>query len=365
MLTRPEFRVQNCTRFRYRYSACCACADACPHDAIVPSDEGIAISETDCRNCALCAAACPTEALTADNLPRLDILKRALDTRPERLSVACAPSEAHGDEIVPCLGALDAAMVATLAANGIEVVLVGTHHCNKCLHGKTAGRMIASHLNAVGILREAVGAEGWAPVSVIEAETAGAADTGHDPSRRHLFRRFLGRPAEAVTTAARAVEPQPVPLKAVRFATSFSTISRELLQRLFYRVPASASDLPRHDALFAAKVEIAPGCTACEVCARACPTGALQIEESGAGWALTFKFARCVACGLCLEACQPRVLRYANAMNNLAAAREAVTLHALGKQRCGRCDRFFISPQPEELCPVCEGDDADFASMFG
>lgn len=365
MLTRPDFRVQNCARFRYRYSECRACASACPHEAIALSDAGISISETDCRNCALCAAACHTEALTAGNLPRLDILRRVLNMRPERLSIACAPSEAPGDEIVPCLGALDVAMLATLAANGVEVVLMGTHHCAKCLHGDTAGRMITSHLEAVAALREAAGTERWAELRVIKAEAAGGGNVSHDPTRRHLFRRFLGRPAEVVDEAARAIEPQPAPLKAVRFATPFSTVGRELLQRLFDRAGAGAPPLPLHDALFAARVEIAPGCTACEVCARACPTDALQIEESGLGWALTFKLARCVACGLCLEACQPRVLRYADAMDNVSAAREAVTLHVFNKQRCRNCDRFFISSEPAEICPICQGDDEDLVAVFG
>lgn len=365
MLTQPDFRRQNCTRFRYRYSACRACADACPHNAIALSDEGITISEAECRNCALCTAACPTEALAAGNLPRLDILKRVLDARPKQITIACAPSQARGEETVPCLGALGAAMLATLAANGVTVVLAGAHHCERCLHGEVAAGLIASQLDGVAIMRETTGSEAWAPVTMAGLDAAGDADKGHDPSRRHLFRRFLGRPAEAVAAAAHAVEPQPVPLKAVRFAAPFSTVSRELLQRLFDRAPADAPPLPRHDALFAARVEIAPGCTACEVCARACPTGALQIEESGVGWALSFRFSRCVACGLCLEACQPRVLSYADAVTSLPAARETVTLHALHKQRCSRCDRFFISATPAEVCPICEGDDGDFAAIFG
>ena len=111
-------------------------------------------------------------------------------------------------------------MLATLAANGVVVVLAGTHHCNKCPQGDVAARMIASYLEAFAVLREATGIEGWAAVTVIEARTGEAGDTGHDPSRRHLFRRFLGHPAKAVTTAARTIEQQPVPLKAVRIANS-------------------------------------------------------------------------------------------------------------------------------------------------
>lgn len=368
MLTQPEFRSKSCTRYRFRYSECRACADACPHEAITLSDEGVAISDADCRNCALCAAVCPTEALNAGNLPRIDLLKRAAGEK--RFTFACAPSEAEGDATVPCLGALDTAMLATLSAHGVAVELAGTHHCEKCPHGERGAALVASHLEGVAALRIAAGTANWAAITVIAAKPVDPSDKPHDPSRRHLFRRFIARPAEAIAAAANEVEAQPVPLKAVRFASPIATTSRELLQRLFDRArpdaPAPAPALSSHAAIFAGRVEIAAdGCTACEVCARACPTGALQIAESGVGWALNFQLSRCVACGLCLEACQPRVLRLAASMTSLPAARETATLHALGKQRCSRCDRFFISPAPLELCPICAGDDEDFTAIFG
>lgn len=364
MLTQPEFRAKSCSRYRFRYSECRACVDACPHDAIALSDEGVAISEADCRNCALCAAACPTEALNAGNLPRIELLKRVAGVK--RVTIACAPSEAAGDETVPCLGALDTAMLATLSAHGVAVALAGAHHCGTCPHGERGVSMIASHLEGVAALRAAVGSEKWVAPAIVETTPADPDDKPHDPSRRHLFRRFIARPAEAVAAAATAIEPQPVPLRAVRFAAPIATMSRELLQRLFDRAKSDAPALPSHPAIFAGRIEItSDGCTSCEVCARACPTGALQIAESGVGWALSFQFSRCVACGLCLEACQPRALRFADAMSNLPAARDTVALHALGKQRCSRCDRFFISAEPLELCPICAGDDADFTAIFG
>lgn len=76
-------------------------------------------------------------------------------------------------------------------------------------------------------------------------------------------------------------------------------------------------------------------------------------------------FNRCVACGVCLEACQPGVLDFAASVSFAAGRNKEAPLHTLDKQRCARCDRFFISPAPAEICPICEGDDADFSSIFG
>jgi ferredoxin len=363
MLTLPEFRATRCTRYRYRYSGCSRCAEACPHEAVELTDEGIRISESACQNCSLCAAACPTEALLSDNLPRIEILKRAAKL-PE-VTFACAPSEIKGDEIVPCLGGLDAAMLAYLAGRGVAVTLAGTQHCAECPHGAQGEAGLDLHLEAVEVLRGIIGNDKWAEVSVPEGGETEAGKAGHNPSRRHLFRRFVGRGADKLTSPIYATEQQPVPLKAIRFAAPFSTAGRELLQILFEAKQEERLPLPAHPALFAARVDIRPGCTACEVCARACPTGAMQIRESGTAWELGFQFSRCVGCGVCVEVCQPHVLSFLKEIENLAKASAPVILHALGKQRCVRCDRFFISPAPAEICPICEGDDADFSSLFG
>jgi ferredoxin len=363
MLTQPEYRATRCTRYRYRYSGCSRCAEACPHKAVELSDEGIRISATACRNCALCAAACPTEALLADNLPRIEVLKRTAK-RPEVI-FACAPSELQGDEIVPCLGGLDAAMLAYLANRGVAVTLAGTQHCAECIHGAQGETQLGLHLEAVEALRGIAGSEKWAEISVPDESATEPGKAGHDPSRRHLFRRFIGRGADQMMRPISATEASPVPLKAIRFAAPFSTAGRELLQILFEAKQENQPPLPAHPALYAAKVGIRTGCTACEACARACPTGAMQIRESGTAWELGFQFSRCVGCGVCVEACQPHVLHFYDEMESLAKVSEPVTLHALGKQRCTRCDRFFISPAPAEICPICEGDDADFTAMFG
>lgn len=363
MLSQPEYRASRCTRFRYRYSGCSRCADACPHEAVELGDEGIKISATACQNCALCAAACPTEALLADNLPRIEVLKRVAK-RPE-VTFACAPSESKGDEIVPCLGALDAAMLAYLASRGIAVTLAGTQHCAECVHGARGEARLGLNLEVVEALRAKVGNNKWVDIVVPDESESDPVKIEHNPSRRHLFRRFVGRGADQMTRPVTASEAHPVPLKAIRFAAPFSTAGRELLQILFNTPQETPTSLSVHAALLAAQVGIQPGCTACEACARACPTGSMQIRESGTAWKLGFEFTRCVGCGVCVEVCQPNVLYFKDEMENLAKSPEPVTLHALGKQRCARCDRFFISPVPEEICPICEGDDADFTSLFG
>lgn len=361
MLTQPEFHNRNCTRYRFRYSECGACAAACPYDAIELTGEGIAIRETACQNCALCTAACPTEALTAHNLPRVELLRRAI--KQPQVTFACAPSGLQADETVPCLGALDAAMLATLAGRGIGVTLAGTRHCGMCPHGEMAQSMLARHLEAVELLRQTIGNATWATINVASEVTNTRLD--HDAARRHLFRRAFGRTVNGVIETVADFETLPVPVTAIRIAAPVLTVGRDLLQKLFQPAPEDTSALARHEGLFVAWIELATGCTACEACARACPTAALKIGENAVSWALMFQFSRCVGCALCVEVCQPHVLRFAETVNVLANGQTPVPLHALSKQHCSHCDRFFISAEASEICPICESDNADFAALFG
>ncbi|WP_420475166.1 4Fe-4S dicluster domain-containing protein [Noviherbaspirillum sp. ST9] len=363
MASIPEFRSTHCTRFRFRYSECRRCADTCHYGAVALSEEGIRIDPVACRHCTLCVAACPTEAIQSAELPRIDLLKRIASR--SAVTIACAPSGLKGDEVVPCLGALDTAMLAHLSSRGVKVELAGTQKCSACAHGEHATRQLELQMDGVAVLREATAAKDWQPITLSAAPASRAPQAEHNAGRRHLFRRLIGRGVDQIAKPLNEGEPTPAPLKAIRFARQFSTAGRELLQAVLDKGGDDAQTaLPAHPAIFAAQIDVPNGCTACEACARACPTNAIQVKESAVGWELAFESARCVGCGVCTEACQPRVLHLSQTMHNWKS-RPASVLHARAKQRCGRCDRFFISPEPEEICEVCEGDDRDFASLFG
>jgi rubrerythrin len=37
----------------------------------------------------------------------------------------------------------------------------------------------------------------------------------------------------------------------------------------------------------------------------------------------------------------------------------------MAKQRCARCDRHFVSPAPQQSCPICRDDEDAFTAIFG
>lgn len=358
----PEIRATRCVRYRLRYSDCRRCEQACPQEAIRLSDQGVAIAGERCRGCGLCVSACRTETFTLPSLAPLGLIEMARGRSD--LTVACAPSGVQADAVVPCLGALGPALLAYLVGQGTALGLAGSDHCADCRHGARGSEQLAANLDAVESLRAADRAGRWAAITLPRRANGSAAQSDdRRAARRQFFRRFASVGDGAARAQPASADPA-APLRAIRAARVVPSAQRDLLNQL--GLAAAGAPLAAHPALPVGAVALEPGCTGCEACARACPTGALQVRENATAWALGFDAARCVACGVCVEACQARVLHLRDAVAaSHFAQRAAVVLRGLPKRRCTRCDRSFISAGDSALCDVCAGDEHDFDAIFG
>jgi Pyruvate/2-oxoacid:ferredoxin oxidoreductase delta subunit len=361
MLVAPGFRAERCVRYRYSYSECSRCADACPHEAIRLFDAGVEVLGDRCQNCALCIPVCQTEALTEKSVSAEHLLKIAGESK--QMTIACAPSGVRGDAVVPCLGALNAVVLAEISRRGIALQLAGTAHCAECAHAAKGPDLITLNIAARAILCKVADAKQWATLEFQSAEMVASPtkqDT-HDAARRSLFRRIA---SPAVDVMSGKLEAAPAPLKAIRAAAPFLPERKVLLNNLF---PAEENTITvaRHPALPAEDWQVLSGCTYCEACVRVCPTGALQLLENNSAWRLALLNDRCVACDVCAEVCQPGVIRQMNTEVVIINKQKGRLLAAMSKRRCARCDRVFVNERGGEICPICSGDDDDFASIFG
>lgn len=372
----PDFRASHCSRYRYRYSECRRCADACPHDAIELSDEGAGLLAQRCKHCALCISACPTQAWSSADFKPLDILREAI--KGPSFSLACAPSGCAADATLACLGALDAPWLAYLAKRGIAVTLMGSEHCVECAHGKTGAAQLLLTMDAVERLFEAQQRDAPSDTAEPQWVLPRLAEDSRSPATRSLAqagnavgsarRGLLGRLfrsrhalSGSPTTAAQLAQ---VPLKAIRAAAYMVSEPRELLQIVCKQKTERPFTVALHKRLPLMQLTLQSGCTLCEACFRVCPSGALQIEQNPHDWALTFQADRCLACEVCLEVCQPRVLD-AQVSFDARPGQAAITLIKQAMQRCARCDRHFVSPTPQKTCVICSDDEDAFDAIFG
>ncbi len=361
MLDTPGFKSERCVRYRYTYSECKRCADACPHGAIRLFDAGVEVLASQCQSCGLCVSACQTEALIQPTLSADHL--RTLAGDAAEFTLACTPSQAKGDASVPCLGALHPVVLTELTWQGIAVELVGASHCPECAHAAKATEMIRSNLEACELLRACGKPEAHA---VLTLRSDDADESGQrqrpDMSRRNLFRRAIGHGADVM---AGRFEPTQAPLKVIRAAAPFLPDRKVLLNAMFAAEGEAPITMPRHEAIPAEDWQVAAGCTYCEACARVCPTGAIQLLENNTGWRLAFLNDRCVACDVCAEVCQPGAMRQSESGQVLINKQKGRLLAGVSKTRCLRCDRVFVNEGHETICPICRGDDDDFSSIFG
>ena len=106
--------------------------------------------------------------------------------------------------------------------------------------------------------------------------------------------------------------------------------SSRLLAQLQTLPPADASVAT--ESLPFANVAINPdACTACGLCSRFCPTGALSFSNGDGVFQIDFAPAACVDCGICALACPTHALHYTGAVPLSALADGSPNLLVQGK----------------------------------
>lgn len=126
----------------------------------------------------------------------------------------------------------------------------------------------------------------------------------------------------------------------------------DALRRATTGDPTILADLPAPGAVLEAE-----GCTACGVCARACPSHALTLMHQGLTVMLTQDPLACRACGDCVRLCPAAALRSTGETRpwSWLLHPTPVTLGRLSTQTCARCGTAFTRADPATTTPTAAG----------
>lgn len=312
---------ERCLNTRFRMRNCSLCADVCPAEGAINVTNGKpSLDNEACLHCGLCLHHCPTQAYTRpDNLPgKLVKLAASLPAGPVDLVCPIHPSPEVGPapqavQTKRCLAALSPAVLLELAAQNREVWLDDTH-CAACPIGNVqpAVKQTVSQANSwAGLLAKA----GSILLRTGENELPPAVsrpvyNADKSPiSRRGLFSSFK-KIGQEVTAAEEQVEMvktgKSVPVSE-RLPHNVPHQRAELLSILEKHSPGQAPDSTALlSNLPVSNLHVDPTrCTACTLCAKFCPTGALKYLSDGESFALTFQPSLCLgpACNICVLAC--------------------------------------------------------------
>jgi len=96
------------------------------------------------------------------------------------------------------------------------------------------------------------------------------------------------------------------------------------------------------------------GCTACGVCVRACPTGALDLVHDATTSVLTHHTDRCRSTGACMDLCPAGAITSSGPATFGAVVDDPTTVVATcTTTTCPRCGARHVA-NPGSLCPVCD-----------
>ena len=352
------FNADRCLHTQDKFSECAACYEICPTDAIIAGKPPVLNAEQ-CETCLACLPACPTGSFSADD-DVTPLLKAASQLEGGTLEIVCgqnsmpelgATTSSTALRIQQCLAGLGSGAYAELAAMGFERILLRGENCNACKWSTLKPEIVKQTKQANQFLA-AWGKKGFVEIleNISEPVDRPVWNADSPPvSRRELFRMIANK---SQTMMARAMEN-----------LSANTERRPGRDRL--RLLGAAQHLPDWQPQAApilegmrfASVQITEACSACAVCAKACPTSALIFNKDvdGKHFALQFTASNCIDCGICMHVCAADAIEmkpdptFAEIFGD-----RTVTLLKGNLTKCEHCGAAIAERLGIKLCAICE-----------
>ena len=262
----------------------------------------------------------------------------------------CA-SDTIGVQVRGCLAGLGVGALMALVALGLESIIIRTDACSEC----DWGRLQTLIEKNVAQTQDLLGA--WNKTDIIrsiskiqETHTRPLWDAKNPPlSRRDLFR-LASRQGQVAL--ARSIEQKK--------PGSSHTPGRDR-RRIVNAVEHLSVSIPENDPILAgsnyAKLTVSDSCTACGVCARACPTNALHfaVDTENKTYHLSISHQYCIGCELCVHSCAANAIVVGiDPLFSQVYESEPVTILKEGDLAlCENCNVAYATTPDTHFCPTC------------
>jgi NAD-dependent dihydropyrimidine dehydrogenase PreA subunit len=353
--------ADRCLNARFKQAGCTICVDACPVEAIHLEGQQVRLDSETCVRCGACIWQCPTEVFAQPHTSKSKLREtvQAVGTVP--IELRCP--QVKGDKTIVldatiiqhprCLAELSPSQLIELAAD--RHVWLNDQACAACPLAE-AHTSILRAVNEANRWRAAFDQPRQIHPLTTDADRnaqprpARVFDSANPPSDRRAFFKMFTRSL----------------IQASASATQFGTTNQvgPVDQRLPRHVPAERVGLlsaigklgqPQNVPLDLPRVQVqGSDCTACGLCVRFCPTGALRFQSDEAYFVLDFIPAACIDCDICEKACPTKAVSLTHDLSLPEfIGIKARSLVAGDLALCAVCQKPTASHGNGTRCEVC------------
>ena len=359
-----SLEASRCVRSLARESECNKCEVICPTDAIVVGDNPLpAINFSSCVGCGACDAICPSEALSLDSFNPTNFFFEFIEDEDNLIS--CRKN-------VPCIAALSVEHIISLAVLKKEMVL-DMGHCEGCpIAHKCKPQILKNYEEAIYLL-SAMENEADLRLEEIcyESETEkkesdrrgffNSITLGNVAKGKHAFETEVKKATDELTEHTLQKEDIAL-LKKKRLPEKrklfFTAIKRVAKPSQFHIVDANEVTFTSQ------KLMNEESCTACQMCYRVCPTGALTSDVKNSK--IDFDPFLCIKCNICHDVCEPDAITLSTSYNVKEFFEPAVqNLISFRVRRCDECNVVFSTNTDDKVCYRCKAEDEEARELWG
>ena len=350
-----------CVRSLSVDSECNKCEVVCPTSAIVIGENPLpSINLSLCVGCAACNAVCPTESFGYEDFSVTDFFFDYLEE--DESLISCKKN-------VPCIAALSVEHLVSMAVLKKEMVLdIG--HCDTCEIASTCYKQILENEEEASYILEAMESD-----VAIKLEKVGFEKKNSTNRRGFLSAMNLKTFAKTKQNFENEVERASDELTEHTLAkTDIALLKKKKLpekRKLFFTAmkrvekPSQFHILESEELSFTSqKLMDKDACTACQMCYRVCPTGALTSDIKNSK--IEFDPFMCVKCNICHDVCAPNALTKSSSYNIKEFFEPTVqSLISFNVRRCNECNVVFSTNTKDKLCYRCKIEEEEAHDLWG
>lgn len=352
-----------CVRSTNKFSQCQACVDVCPVETIKITEQLPSFVPNDCVGCGGCGAACPNSAYNLDDFGPINYIFSILEQQRDVLSCK---------EAIPCLAALSVEEIIALALLHPKRLVFDRAYCAECEIAKINEPLIDERIEEVNFFLEAI----ESPKRVVFESVELSVEQKEQDRREFLSKLNLKEAIKAKQKFENEVEAASNEQRSHTLSQEDITKlkngkdvpnRRKLLMMALKKTqkPSVYHKLAEEDINFLSqKILDQESCTACEMCYRICPTGALSSDKTGS--AIFFDAIACIKCASCHDVCEPKSLTLRSVFDLEALFEpKRETLAKFTIMRCNECGVPFVYKGGEVMCQRCRIEDEEVMELWG